>query len=414
MPSIPEPTAGGEAPQTGAAPCETPCEAPHAAPRRVSPPASGPDGEAPHDVDGTTPGGMGRRSTTPSGKAPGGTDRRSITIHLGYQPPYCFDALLNFYRMRELSGVEAVGPGSYLRTARIALPNGGEARGWVRVENDADRDALAVTLSASLAPALPQVARLVRHQFDLDADPHAIQQGIASLNDFVPGAAVPGTRVPGCFDPFETAMRAVLGQQVTVAAANKLAARIAKAYGTPTEFGEEARARQPQHPEDATGADRVRARQGHFRLRGAEDFRPDPDELSRLTRFFPTAAEVLQLDPIEDALGALGVIKTRSRTIAEIARQLTSGELNLEPGANAQEQMERLLAIKGIGPWSANYIAMRTLGHPDAFLETDAGIRHALPDLTPKERLALAEQWRPWRSYANVCLWNSLAAAASK
>lgn len=409
MPSIPEPTTGDEAPQTGTAPCETSCRAPHAAPRRVSPHASSPDGEAPRDADGRAPGGMDRPSTTPRS-----TDGRNITIHLGYQPPYRFDALLNFFRMRELSGVEAVGPGSYLRTARIALPNGGEARGWVRVENDADSDALAVTLSASLAPALPQVARLVRHQFDLDAGPHAIQLGIASLNDVVPGAAVPGTRLPGCFDPFETAMRAVLGQQITVAAANKLAARIAKAYGTPTEFGEEVRAGQPRHPEDAMGADRVRARQGHFRLRGAEGFKPDSSELSRLTRFFPTAAEVLQLGPIEDALGALGVIKTRSRTIAEIARQLTSGELNLEPGANAQEQMERLLAIKGIGPWSANYIAMRTLGHPDAFLETDAGIRHALPDLTPKERLALAEQWRPWRSYANVCLWNSLAAAASK
>ena len=110
-----------------------------------------------------------------------------------------------------------------------------------------------------------------------------------------------------------------------------------------------------------------------------------------------------------DALGVLGVIKTRSRTIAEIARLLEAGDLRFDAGAVVAEQMERLLAVKGIGPWSANYLAMRVLNHPDAFMETDAGVKHALPHLEPKERLELAEQWRPWRSYAVLCLWNSLA-----
>ena len=105
----------------------------------------------------------------------------------------------------------------------------------------------------------------------------------------------------------------------------------------------------------------------------------------------------------------LGIIKTRSRTIAEIARLLETGELRFDTGVVVAEQTERLLAVKGIGPWSANYLAMRVLNHPDAFMETDAGVKHALPHLEPKERLALAEQWRPWRSYAVLCLWNSLA-----
>ena len=193
-------------------------------------------------------------------------------------------------------------------------------------------------------------------------------EGIASLDDAVPGAAGLGTRGPGCFDPFETAVRAVLGQQVTVVAANRLAARIVERYGKPMDTG-----------------------------------------IPGLTHAFPTAAEVAALEPIEDALGVLGVIKTRSRTIAEIARLLEAGDLRFDAGAVVAEQMERLLAVKGIGPWSANYLAMRVLNHPDAFMETDAGVKHALPHLEPKERLELAEQWRPWRSYAVLCLWNSLA-----
>ena len=176
-----------------------------------------------------------------------------------------------------------------------------------------------------------------------------------------------GVRLPGCFDPFETACRAVLGQQVTVAAANKLAARVVEAHGARVETG-----------------------------------------IEGLTHAFPTPSEVLALDPIEDALGQLGVIRSRSRTIAEIARLLDTGELDLGPGALVSEQMERLLAVKGVGPWSANYIVMRTMSCPDAFLETDAGVRHALPDLSPREALELAEQWRPWRSYAVMSLWSSL------
>ena len=310
-----------------------------------------------------------------------------FTVRVGYRPPYEFDRLLAFFRARALAGVEAIGDDFYLRTARIPLQDGEEARGWVHVGNDAARNALAVTLSESLLPALPQVIARIRRQFDVDCDPQAIYERLASLDDAVPGAAVAGTRLPGCFDPFETAVRAVLGQQITVTAANKLAARIAETYGAPVAF--------------ACGS-------ASGRGESASGIGPSADALAQLTRLFPTAAEIAALSPVEDALGTLGVIKTRSRTIAEIARLIVAGGLDLGPSADAPAQMERLLAIKGIGPWSANYIAMRTMSYPDAFLGTDAGIKHALPDMTPKQIVALAEQWRPWRSYANVCLWNSL------
>lgn len=296
-------------------------------------------------------------------------DGQGITLHLAYRPPYGFAKLLAFFRARQLEGVEVVDGDSYTRAVRMegAAADGGDIVGWIRVADEPAKGRLAVRMSETLLPVASQVAARVRRQFDTDCDPDAVHEGIRSLGELVPSAAVPGTRVPGAFDAFETAVRAVLGQQISVQAANKLAARIAAAYGTPIDLGVEG-----------------------------------------LRFLFPTARDFLALDPIEDALGELGVIKTRSRTIRELASLIVAGELDLGPGADVARQMETLLAVRGIGPWSANYIAMRTLGYTDAFLETDAGIKHALPDLSPKERLAAAERWRPWRAYANVCLWNSL------
>ena len=286
-----------------------------------------------------------------------------ITLELGYRPPYNFSTILQFFRDRALLGVELVTEDAYLRTVRI-----GETTGWLRVTYNPGKHALALTISESLLPVLSTVIARVRAQFDIDCNPHAIYEGIRSMDEVAPNAAKLGTRLPGCFEPFETATRAVLGQQVSVKAANKFAARIVEEYGTPIDTG-----------------------------------------IEGLTHAFPTPAQVLTLSNIEEAFGTLGVIASRSRTIAELARLMESGELSLAPTANALEQIERLMAVKGIGAWSANYLAMRTMSYPDAFLETDAGIKHALPEYEPKQRLALAEQWRPWRSYANICLWNSLA-----
>lgn len=288
-------------------------------------------------------------------------------MFLDYKPPYRFHDLLRFFGDRALAGVELIDDASYARAVRLPDANGAMHEGWVRVEDDQARSRLVVTASDSLAPVLPQALDRVRHQFDLDSDPAAIVEGLASMGSTVAGAPVPGARLPRCFDPFETACRAIIGQQVSVKAANAMAGRIEKAYGTPIDTGIE-------------GLDRV----------------------------WPTATEVLAIPDLESAFGQLGIIKNRTRAIESVARMLESGELDLGPSALPDEQMEALLSVKGIGPWTANYIAMRTLGHPDAFLESDAGVAHALPELSPKERVALAEQWRPWRSYAVINLWNSL------
>lgn len=291
----------------------------------------------------------------------------AITMRLGYRKPYRFGDLLEFFRARALARVEVVDEKSYARTVSLKDASGDWAVGWFRVEDNPEHASLTVTLSDTLLPVVSQVVSRIRHQFDLDSDPAAIAEGLASMEDIVDGAPVPGARLPGCFDPFETACRAVLGQQVTVKAANAIAGRIAEAYGHHLETG-----------------------------------------IEGLDRAWPTPEDVLSIPNLESAFGELGVIKARTNVISRIAEGIADGTLSLTTGALFEKQIENLLSIKGIGPWTANYIAMRVLAYPDAFLEKDVGIIHALPDMEPKERLALAETWRPWRSYAVINLWNSL------
>lgn len=292
-----------------------------------------------------------------------------ITLRICYRPPYNYDEMLAFFESRLLQGVEKVEDGAYMRTVRYACESSHDS-GWVRVTNDAAHNALAVELSDSLLPHVSDVLARVRRQFDCDCEPSVIAEGLATLQGAKPNANPKGVRLPGCFEPFETMCRAVIGQQITVNAANRIAGRIVETYGIPVETG-----------------------------------------IDGLTNSFPTPEEMLSIEDIEASLGVLGVIKTRSRVIECLAKLMVDNKVGPSCPDDAQEQIKTLLAVKGIGPWTANYIAMRALGYTDAFLESDSGIAHALPDFSPKERLALAEQWRPWRSYANIALWNSLASS---
>ncbi len=297
----------------------------------------------------------------------------AIRLRLGYRPPLRFGELLAFFRDRALAGVEVVGDGSYARTARMVLPDGGEVSGWIRVEHDPMHNALVLSIAESLLPATSIVVARVRRMFDLDCDPETVFGGLAALNTIRPGANVCGTRLPGCFDAFETCCRAVLGQQVSVAAANKLAARIVEAIGQQVQTG-----------------------------------------IEGLDLAWPSAREIAAIDDLAGTLGPLGVIRTRSSVIADIAQMVESGQLSFDSLADPIEQMSTLLSVKGIGPWTANYIAMRAYSYPDAFLEKDSGVAHALPDMSPKERTEAVEPCRPWRSYAVISLWNSLGNQASK
>jgi AraC family transcriptional regulator of adaptative response / DNA-3-methyladenine glycosylase II len=188
------------------------------------------------------------------------------------------------------------------------------------------------------------------------------------MNEIRPGLCENGTRLPGCFDPFEVTVRAVLGQQISVKAASTLTSRIVRAIGPPVQTG-----------------------------------------IDGLTSIFPSPKEVLELKgDIEHIFGELGVTSMRSRTISKLASEFFNRSIDFWPCNYPNEEIKKLTSISGIGVWTANYIAMRTMGYTDAFLETDCGIKKALAPRKPKEILKIAENWRPWRSYAIVNLWNSL------
>jgi AraC family transcriptional regulator of adaptative response / DNA-3-methyladenine glycosylase II len=263
----------------------------------------------------------------------GGGD--GVTVALGYRPPYRWDALLGFFAGRAIAGVESVSGDEYLRTARFTTAEGKRAEGWLRVRNHPRKNRLSVTVSESLLPVLPQALSRVKRQFDLHCDPNAVFDALSAMNDIRPNLCVIGTRLPGCFNAFETAVRAVLGQQITVKAAGTLAARIAGALGTPVET-----------------------------------------EIPGLTRAFPLPEDVLALgDGIENRLGALGVTSARSRTIRELARVFAGGGIDFDYPAHPKDEMRKLTEIRGIGNWTANYIAMRAMGYTDAFLDTDYGVK---------------------------------------
>jgi len=296
----------------------------------------------------------------------GTSGEAGIRVGLGYRPPYRFEEMLAFLAGRAIPGVEAVREDAYLRTVRLLGPSG-PVYGWLRVEHNPRRHLLDVTLSPALLPVLPEALARVRHLFDLGCEPQIIYEGLQGMNALCPGLAVPGRRVPGSFDPFEMAVRAVLGQQITVKAARTLATRLTEAFGTAVETG-----------------------------------------IAGLTHVFPSPADIVALEgPIEGHLGPLGVIGTRARTIRALAEALEGGAVDLSLGACPETQMKGLLALPGIGGWTAQYIAMRALGWPDAFLETDAGVKKALAPRTAKEMLLMAESWRPWRSYAVLNLWHA-------
>ena len=292
----------------------------------------------------------------------------NITLALGYRPPYQWEAILNFLAARAIAGVEVVKNGEYMRTVYMENAEGRQVYGWVRVSHKPKKNALSVAVSEALLPVLPQVLARIRHLFDLYCDPDAVYEILRGMNDIRPGLCILGSRVPGCFNAFEMAVRAVLGQQITVKAASTLAARIVEAYGTPVQTG-----------------------------------------IEGLTHVFPSPEDIFALDGvIENHFGVLGVIAARSNTIYELARAFVQKKIDFDLCAQPEEEMKKLMAIRGIGSWTAQYIAMRAMEWPDAFLETDAGIKKALQPFTSKELLSMAEAWRPWRSYATVNLWNTL------
>jgi AraC family transcriptional regulator of adaptative response / DNA-3-methyladenine glycosylase II len=286
-----------------------------------------------------------------------------LTFELGFRPPYDWKGLTAFLGARAIAGVEAADDSWYRRTVRLTH-SGKEQIGWIDVTLAKRRPALQVSVSTSLAKTLPAVLGRVKDLMDLSCNPTEIEQVLGTL-----AARNPGVRVPGAFDGFEVAVRAILGQQVSVAAARTLAGRFAKKFGAEIET-----------PFDT------------------------------LTTVFPTPAEVADATP--GGITKCGVTSARARTLLGLARAMCNGGLNLTPGADVEATLDKLRALPGIGEWTAQYIAMRALAWPDAFPHSDLGILKAMKLTDPKRALAAAENWRPWRAYAVMHLWQSLTKGA--
>ena len=285
--------------------------------------------------------------------------RDALAFDLAYRPPYDWDSMHDFLAKRAIAGVEAVEGRKYLRTVRIE--RGGKAiAGWIAVGPSKKARALSVTASASLAAALPAVLGRVKQQFDLACHPEEIAAALGPL-----AREHPGLRLPGAFDGFETAVRAILGQQVTVRAASIIAGRFAAAFG------------------DAIEAPHA-----------------------SLARLFPSPARVAALEPAE--IAATGIIAARARAISLLAREMAAGRLRLDPTAEVDATLARLQSIPGVGPWTAQYIAMRALGWPDAFPHPDVAVLKAMGEKNVRLAAAHADRWRPWRAYAVLHLWKSL------
>jgi AraC family transcriptional regulator of adaptative response / DNA-3-methyladenine glycosylase II len=292
----------------------------------------------------------------------------ALVLRLGYRPPYDFETLLAFLRTRSLPGVELVDEHSYMRVFGAA-----DAPGWLRLSAwPKGEHALKLELHCPQpAQLLPVVTRL-RRMFDLDAEPQAIAATLGAGGVLKPLLRKrPGLRLPGGWDGFEIAVRAVLGQQVSVAAARTLATRIVHRYGEPLAAA---------------------------LLPGLECLFPKPERLA------------------EADLREIGVTTARAATIRGIAQALLDGHIDFRAEQPLDEFVERWVALPGIGEWTAHYMAMRAMSHPDAFPAADLILRRVAagdaPELSTKALTALAETWRPWRAYAVMHLWRSASDAA--
>jgi AraC family transcriptional regulator of adaptative response / DNA-3-methyladenine glycosylase II len=294
----------------------------------------------------------------------------SLAVRLAYRPPYDWDAMLSFLGARAIPGVELVSKNSYKRSIAFGDHSG------VATVTPADNNRVDVAIRFPDMAALPQIIARIRRVFDLAADPDTIGAHLALDPMLAPLVAVrPGLRVPGAWDGFELAVRAIFGQQITVAAATKLLGRLVQQYG----------ALLPQAMSDGEG----------------------------LSHLFPRPARIAGVD-----LTTLGMPGARAMAVTSLAQVITADSAIFGRGASLEEAIAKLRSLPGIGEWTAQYIAMRELREPDAFPAADIGLLRAMAGAdgrrpSPAQQLSRAERWRPWRAYAALHLWAAGAALAA-
>jgi AraC family transcriptional regulator of adaptative response / DNA-3-methyladenine glycosylase II len=315
---------------------------------------------------GMSPGALRGRGAASRGKsaapgAPGEAGHAALRCQLDYRPPLAWDHLLAYLRLRAIPGVEWVDSTHYRRTVAID-----EHQGWIAVSHAEDRAALHLDMSPSLAPVIGAVIARTKQLFDLGASPDAVS-AVLSQDPLLSRTVrrVPGLRVPGAFDGFELGVRAILGQQVSVKSATTVAGRWARAFGAPIAT---------PHPQLCCLAP------GSARMAGVS-----ADQIA----------------------SSVGIFAGRARSIAALAQAVSEQRVLLNGASDVDAQVDALMKLPGIGPWTAQYVAMRALHWPDAFPGTDLLVLRAA-GMRPAQLLARAQGWRPWRAYATHYLWQSL------
>jgi AraC family transcriptional regulator of adaptative response / DNA-3-methyladenine glycosylase II len=287
----------------------------------------------------------------------------NLRLTLAYRPPLAWKALLAFLSARATPGVERVDDGTWSRAVRVDGMTGViRVREPSRGSTEANHDVVILEVDAALAPALMALCARVKHLFDLVAEPNAIEAHLARAGFGPISRQARGLRVPGAFDAFELAVRAILGQQVSVAGASTLMGRLTSTFGEAL-----------------------------------------PESVEGFTHLAPTADRLA--DAGADAVRRIGLPSARAATIHELSARVATGALLLSADSDVKSLIAQLMDIRGIGPWTAEYIAMRALHWPDAFPASDLVLRRAAGGLTTARLKRAAESWRPWRSYAAMHLW---------
>lgn len=295
-------------------------------------------------------------------------ESEGLVLRLAYRPPYAWDALIAYLGGRAMPGLESiVDKSAYVRSVQMEGKTG-----WIKVTHLPERGQLALQVAPSLSTVLMPLLAKVRTQFDLDANPTVIQSHLQDDTLLAQQMArTPGLRVPGAFDIFELAIRAVLGQQVSVAGATTVSGRLVRAFGEPIST-----------------------------------------PFAGVTHHFPTPSALAQLTVEEVA--SIGLPKLRAATLQNLARFALAGGLQIKLGTRPEAVVAELKTVAGVGEWTAQYIALRALRFPDAFPAGDLGLQKAAalaPEtrITEKQLLQRAQAWSPWRSYAALLLWQSLS-----
>jgi AraC family transcriptional regulator of adaptative response / DNA-3-methyladenine glycosylase II len=288
------------------------------------------------------------------GESPGTT----LTLRLAYRPPLDFGLLLGFLGKRSIPGIERVTATSY---ERVVGPQ--DQSTWIHVTAAGTKPELLLEISTSDPRGIPAIVQRTRRMFDLDADLRPVHAALSTSSLLKSGIKRrPGLRVPGCWDGFELAVRAVIGQQISVAGATTVTRRLVDKYGA-----------------QRSGA---------------------PDGLDRV---FPTPERIATA-----ALDDIGLPKARAATLRGLAEAVLAGEVDFRAGQNLEAFVNSLTRLRGIGPWTAQYIAMRALRHPDAFPAGDLVLQQMLGGerrLSERETEAASQAWRPWRAYSVLHLW---------